>query len=141
MVKKNLYQALDGLDERNLPVALNDVDFCLRLREQGYLNVFTPYCELYHHESRSRGLENTPDKQARFQQEICYLRQRHAALFTRGDPYYSPHLPLDRETFGLRFRQLRPMAFALRNEWQAHHSLLGIMAELSRELLRLIHRV
>ena len=140
MVKKALYQKLDGLDEKNLPIALNDVDFCLRLREQGYLNIFTPYCELYHHESRSRGLENTPDKQARFQQEVCYLRQRHATIFAKGDPYYNPNLPLDRETFGLHLRQLRPMAFALRDEWQAHHSLLGIVAGFSRELLRFIYR-
>ncbi len=138
MVKKTLYQALDGLDEENLPIALNDVDFCLRLREWGYLNVFTPYCELYHHESCSRGLENTPDKRARFQQETRYLRERHAALFAGGDPYYNPHLPLDRETFGLRLRQLRPVAFALRDEWQAHRSLTGVLTGLSRELRRLI---
>lgn len=141
MVKKALYQKLDGLDEKNLPIALNDIDFCLRLREQGYLNIFTPYCELYHHESRSRGLENTPDKQARFQQEVCYLRQRHTTIFTKGDPYYNPNLPLDRETFGLHLRQLRPMAFALRDEWRAHHSLSRLVGGFSRELLRLIRRV
>ena len=140
MVKKAIYSALGGLDEINLPIAFNDVDFCLRLREQSYLNVFTPYCELYHHESRSRGLETTPDRKRKFRQERAYLRQRHIAVFTKGDPYYNLNLPLDRETFGLRLRQLRPMGFALRDEWQAHHSLKGILAGFSRELLRLCVR-
>lgn len=141
MVKKALYQALGGLDEINLPIAFNDVDFCLRLREQGYLNVFTPYCELYHHESRSRGLETTPDKQQRFQQECHYLRQRHMAIFINGDPYYNPNLPLDRETFGLRLRWLRPMAFALREEWQAHHSPVDAFRVMGKELRRLARHV
>ncbi|MGB5064733.1 MAG: glycosyltransferase family 2 protein [Candidatus Competibacter sp.] len=138
MVKKTVYNALGGLDEINLPIAFNDVDFCLRLREQGYLNVFTPYCELYHHESRSRGLETTPSRKKKFRQERAYLRQRHIAIFTKGDPYYNPNLTLNRETFGLRLRQLRPMGFALRDEWQAHHSLIGVLAGFSRELLRLL---
>ena len=140
MVKKTIYSALGGLDEINLPIAFNDVDFCLRLREQGYLNVFTPYCELYHHESRSRGFETTPDRKKKFRQERAYLRQRHTAVFTKGDPYYNPNLPLDRETFGLHLRQLRPMGFTLRDEWQAHHSLKGLLAGFSRELLRLCVR-
>lgn len=137
MVKKILYQKLGGLDEINLPIAFNDVDFCLRLREHGYLNVFTPYCELYHHESRSRGLEVTRNKKRRFLQESNYLRQRHSTLFKKGDPYYNPNLPLDRETFGLRFRLLRPLAFALRNEWQTHHSPARALRVIGSELLRL----
>lgn len=141
MVKKALYQALGGLDEINLPIAFNDVDFCLRLREQGYLNVFTPYCELYHHESRSRGFETTPDRKRRFQQECHYLRQRHMAIFTRSDPYYNPNLPLDRETFGLRLRLLRPLAFALRDEWQSHHSPVGAFRVMGKELRRLARHV
>ncbi len=101
MVKKSLYEAVGGLDEKNLPVAFNDVDFCLRLREHGYLNVFTPYCELYHHESKTRGYEDTPQKQQRFIQEIAYMRQRHAAILRNGDPFYNPNLPLDRDDFGM----------------------------------------
>lgn len=115
MVKKVLYNSLDGLDEINLPIAFNDVDFCLRLRRQGYINVFTPYCELYHHESRSRGLEVTLAKKKRFLQESHFLRQRHKEIFTKGDPYYNPNLPLDRETYGLRFRLLRSLVFTLLN--------------------------
>ncbi|MDS4028034.1 MAG: glycosyltransferase [Candidatus Contendobacter sp.] len=138
MVKKLLYQMLGGLDEINLPIAFNDVDFCLRLREYGYLNIFTPHCELYHYESKSRGLEVTRNKKHRFLQESNYLRQRHSIFFINGDPYYNPNLPLDRETFGLRFRLLRPLAFALQNEWQTHRSLNRALRIIGSELLRLI---
>ncbi|HQD57371.1 MAG TPA: glycosyltransferase family 2 protein [Candidatus Competibacteraceae bacterium] len=141
MVKKSLYLALGGLDEINLPIAFNDVDFCLRLREQGYLNVFTPYCELYHHESQSRGPETTPHRKQLFRQELHYLRQRHSTIFDKGDPYYNPHLPLNRETFGLRLRWLRPMAFAVRDEWQNHHSSIGLFKVMCRELRKLFRHV
>ncbi len=141
MVKKSLYLALGGLDEINLPIAFNDVDFCLRLREQGYLNVFTPYCELYHYESRSRGPETISHRKQQFRQECHYLRQRHSTIFDKGDPYYNPHLPLNRETFGLRLRWLRPMAFALRDEWQNHHSSIGLFKVMSRELRKLLRHV
>lgn len=137
MVKKTLYQALGGLDEINLPIAFNDVDFCLRLREQGYLNIFTPYCELYHYESRSRGLETTPDRKRRFHQESHYLRRRHPDIFTKGDPYYNQNLPLNCETFGLRLRLLRPLAFALRDEWRTYHSPVRALGVIGKELLRL----
>lgn len=138
MVKKSLYLALGGLDEINLPIAFNDVDFCLRLREQGYLNVFTPYCELYHHESRSRGPETIPHRKQQFRQERHYLRQQHSTIFDKGDPYYNPHLPLNRETFGLRLRWLRPLAFALRDEWQNHRSPARTLKIMGRELQKLL---
>jgi GT2 family glycosyltransferase len=101
MVKKSLYTLVGGMDEQHLAVAFNDVDFCLRLRERGYLNIYTPYCELYHHESKTRGYEDTPQKQQRFIQEIAYMRKRHAAILHKGDPYYNPNLPLDRDDFGM----------------------------------------
>lgn len=101
MVKKSLYAQIGGMDEQNLAVAFNDVDFCLRLREKGYLNIFTPYCELYHHESKTRGYEDTPKKKQRFAKEIAYMRKRHAAILRDGDPYYNINLPLDREDFGM----------------------------------------
>ncbi|MGB4874192.1 MAG: glycosyltransferase [Candidatus Competibacter sp.] len=101
MVKKSLYELIGGMDEANLPIAFNDVDFCLRLREKGYLNVFTPYCELYHHESKTRGYEDTPQKKQRFAKEIAYMRKRHATILRDGDPYYNINLPLDREDFGM----------------------------------------
>lgn len=101
MIKKALYQTIGGLDEQNLAIAFNDVDFCLRLREKGYLNIFTPYCELYHHESKTRGHEDTPQKKQRFAREIAYMRKRHATILRDGDPYYNVNLPLDRENFGM----------------------------------------
>ena len=101
MVKKSLYSLVGGMDEQHLAIAFNDVDFCLRLREHGYLNVFTPYCELYHHESKTRGYEDTPQKKQRFANEIAYMRKRHANILQNGDPYYNPNLPLDREDFGM----------------------------------------
>ncbi|MEZ5582906.1 MAG: hypothetical protein R3F37_09175 [Candidatus Competibacteraceae bacterium] len=99
--QKNLYQAVGGLDEKNLTIAFNDVDFCLRLRERGLLNIYTPYCELYHYESKSRGFEDTPEKKARFLKEVEYMRKRHSKILTEGDPYYNPNLTVDSESFDM----------------------------------------
>lgn len=93
LVSRTKYEAVDGLDE-GFEVAFNDVDFCLRLRRAGYLNVFTPYAELYHYESESRGAENTPEKRKRFQGEIARFKSRWAAELAAGDPYYNPNLTL-----------------------------------------------
>ncbi|OZA02656.1 MAG: hypothetical protein B7X89_08480 [Sulfuricurvum sp. 17-40-25] len=102
MVKKSLYETVGGLNETDLAIAFNDVDFCLRLREAGYLNVYTPYCEAYHHESISRGHENTVEKQKRFQNEVHFMQKRHKTILADGDPYYNPNLTLDREDFSLK---------------------------------------
>ena len=101
MVKKKIYTEVEGLDAENLKIAFNDVDFCLRVREMGYLNVFTPYCEAYHHESISRGYEETDEQQARFKQEVEYMAHRHAELLNSGDPYYNRNLTLQHEDFSL----------------------------------------
>lgn len=90
---KAAYEWVGGLNETDLTVAFNDVDFCLRLLEAGYRNVWTPYAELYHHESVSRGQDDTPEKQARFNQETEYMRQRWASLIA-NDPCYNPNLSL-----------------------------------------------
>lgn len=95
MVKKSVYEEMDGLDEENLAVAFNDVDFCLRLREKGYLVVYTPYSLLYHHESYSRGYS------VNFNEEY-YLRTRHQDFFRQVDPYYNPNLTMERLDFSLR---------------------------------------
>jgi GT2 family glycosyltransferase len=99
LIKKSIYENVGGLNETALKVALNDVDFCLRVREAGYRNVWTPYAELYHHESATRGYEDEdPEKQARFMKEKMYLRKRWGeSLLT--DPAYSPNLTLDYEDF------------------------------------------
>ncbi|MDH3346552.1 MAG: glycosyltransferase [Desulfobulbaceae bacterium] len=99
MVKKSAFEEVDGLDEDNLTVALNDVDFCLKLGQKGYANIFTPYCEAYHYESVSRGYEDTPDKKARFEKEADFFKNKWADFLAAGDPYYNPNLTLERETF------------------------------------------
>lgn len=102
MVSKGAFWDVDGLDEQFV-VAFNDVDFCLRLREKGYLNVFTPYAELMHYESLSRGYEDTPEKQIRFSRERDLLRSRWwRVIEVDGDPYYNPNLTLDREDFSIK---------------------------------------
>jgi GT2 family glycosyltransferase len=99
IIKKSIFDEVDGLNEDKLKIAFNDVDFCLRVQEAGYLNVWTPYAELYHHESATRGLEDTPQKQARFATEINYVRSRWPNLM--NDYAYNPNLTLDHEDFGL----------------------------------------
>lgn len=98
VIRKSIYEELGGLNETDLQVAYNDVDFCLRVRAAGYRNVWTPYAELYHHESATRGPEDTPEKQARFAREAAYIRARWETLL-RNDPAYSPNLTLDDEDF------------------------------------------
>ena len=93
LVSRAKYEVVNGLDE-SFEVAFNDVDFCLRLCKAGYRNVFTPYAELYHYESESRGAENTPEKRKRFQGEIARFKDRWAAELAAGDPYYNPNLTL-----------------------------------------------
>lgn len=100
VIRKQIYLQVGGMDEINLQVAFNDVDFCLRVRELGYRNVWTPYAELYHHESATRGFEDNPVKQQRFMNEVKYLQQRWRAEILY-DPAYSPNLTLHREDFSI----------------------------------------
>ncbi|MBD9653016.1 glycosyltransferase family 2 protein [Ensifer sp. ENS09] len=102
VVRKKTYFDVGGLDEDNLAVAFNDVDFCLRVSEFGLRNVLTPFAELYHLESYSRGLDNTPEKSVRFLKEIRYMQRRWGERLL-NDPYYSPNLTLEREDYSLRF--------------------------------------
>ena len=101
MVRRTTYQSLAGLDEENLPVAFNDVDFCLRVRESGLRCVWTPYAEMTHHESLSRGAEDTSSKRKRFDREAAYMKRRWGRLL-QDDPHYSPYLTRRREDFSLR---------------------------------------
>ena len=98
MVKRKLYEEVFGLDE-DFKVALNDVDFCLKLRKKGYLNIFTPYALAYHYESKSRGFEDTEEKQIRYQKEVQIFRQRWKEELEKGDPYYNRNFSLDRADF------------------------------------------
>lgn len=100
LVRRSVYDAVDGLNEEDLKVAFNDVDFCLKVREAGFRNLWTPYAELYHYESISRGAEDNPEKIARFNKEIEYMKKRWGDLLSH-DPYYSPNLTLRREDFSI----------------------------------------
>lgn len=100
LVKKKIFESVGGLDEDNLKVAFNDVDFCLKVRENGYRNLWTPYAELYHHESISRGAEDTPEKMIRFQAEVLFMKSKWGSKLMQ-DPCYSPNLTLDHEDFSL----------------------------------------
>lgn len=101
VVRKNNYLEVGGLDEHNLTVAFNDIDFCLKLRRAGYLNVFTPYAKLYHHESISRGADDTPEKHARFTKEFDYMKKTWGTSLHR-DPAYNPNLTLEFENFSFK---------------------------------------
>ena len=101
MVKKSVFDAVDGLTEE-LAVAFNDIDFCLKVREYGKLVVYNPYAELYHYESKSRGLEDTPEKRERFNREIMIFRKRWPEILRNGDPFYNPNLTLDSQDFSLK---------------------------------------
>jgi glycosyltransferase involved in cell wall biosynthesis/SAM-dependent methyltransferase len=96
--RKELFENLGGLNEVDLPVAFNDVDYCLRARERGYRIVWTPFADLYHHESATRGPEDTPEKRARFSREIAYMTE-HWREILEGDPMYSPNLSAARGDF------------------------------------------
>ena len=101
MTKRSVYEAVGGLTEE-LAVAFNDVDYCLKVREIGYLVVYNPYAEIYHYESKSRGYEDSPGKVERFNSEVGLLLSRWRALIEKGDPYYNPNLTLDNSDFSLR---------------------------------------
>jgi GT2 family glycosyltransferase len=102
MVKRKLFERIGGLDEETFSIAFNDIDFCLRLRANGFLNIFTPYCEAYHHESASRGYEDTPEKKSRFETEVGYFRARWKDILAKGDPYYNVNLTLEKEDFSIK---------------------------------------
>lgn len=101
MTKKSVYQAVGGLTEE-FEVAFNDIDYCLKVREQGMLIVYNPYVELYHYESKSRGMEDTPEKAERFNSEVERFIERWEQVLEQGDPCYNPNLALNKSDFSLR---------------------------------------
>lgn len=101
MVRKSVYEEVGGLDE-TFAVSLNDVDFCLKLRAAGYLNVFTPFAELYHFESVSRGRDDEGERAARYDREAARFREKWKAELEAGDPYFNPNFSLDKPDFSLR---------------------------------------
>ena len=97
---RKLYQELGGLDEAHLAVAFNDVDYCLRVREAQRRVVWTPYAELFHHESVSRGKDDNAEKIARAEREVRFMRKRWKHLL-HHDPFYNPNLSYERPDFSL----------------------------------------
>lgn len=102
MVKKHLFEKVSGLDDKFV-ISLNDVDLCLKLRRKGLLNVFTPFAELYHFESASRGIDiEDPAKAARYEKEAELFREKWKAELEAGDPYFNPNFSLDRSDYSLK---------------------------------------
>lgn len=100
MTPKAVFDEVKGFEER-LCVAFNDIDFCMKVRSTGRLIVYNPTAKLYHYESKSRGLEDTPEKQQRFQNEINTFQERWGTELAAGDPYYNKNLTLERADFSI----------------------------------------
>lgn len=101
MVKRSSFEQVGGFDEKFV-VALNDIDLCLKVRSLGQLVVMNPWAEMYHYESKSRGMEDTPEKKKRFMKEIKRFRQKWKEILTEGDPYYNVNLSLEKGDCSLR---------------------------------------
>jgi GT2 family glycosyltransferase len=101
LITKDVYKEVGGMDEENLKIAFNDVDLCIKIRQKGYLIVYTPFAELFHHESKSRGMDTVPEKRKRFEQEIKFFQTKWRNILEQGDPYYNPNLTLTAEDFSL----------------------------------------
>lgn len=104
MTKRTVYEEVGGLEEK-LEVAFNDIDFCLKVREKGYLIVLNPNVEHYHYESKSRGNEDTLEKMERFEKEVNYMQKRWRNILKNGDPYYNINLSLDSSDFSLKMER------------------------------------
>ncbi len=100
MVRRSVFEEVGGMEEEFV-VALNDVDFCMKIRAAGYRILWNPYAKLYHYESKSRGYEDTMEKQARFQREIERFQKKWEQEIKAGDPYYNPNLTLHRADYSM----------------------------------------
>lgn len=101
MLRRDVFDEVDGLDP-TFAVAFNDIDFCLKIREKDYLIVYTPYAQLYHYESKSRGYEDTDEKRKRFQNEVLTFQKKWKKVLADGDPYYNKNLTLKHEDFSIK---------------------------------------
>jgi GT2 family glycosyltransferase len=93
VIRRKLFIESGGFDEKDLPIAFNDVDLCLKVRALGFYNIYSPFVELYHYESASRGYEDTSEKQSRFNQQLRAFVRRHERHISK-DPFYSPYYSL-----------------------------------------------
>jgi O-antigen biosynthesis protein len=115
VVRKSIFKEVGGLDFENLRVAFNDVDFCLKVQAKGYRNVWTPFAELIHHESISRGMENTPEKISRFNREADHMISKWTSAIA-NDPFYNPNLSVKSQNYenAVPSRRKKPWADFLR---------------------------
>jgi glycosyltransferase involved in cell wall biosynthesis len=102
MIKKDVFEKVGGFDEANLAVAFNDVDLCLKVMDAGYRNIYTPFAELYHYESLTRGPEDTPEKIIRFNKEREFIKKKWLK-YLKQDKYYNPNLVLNNGVLGMNF--------------------------------------
>lgn len=100
--RREIYEEIGGMDEDLFKVAFNDVDFCLKILEKGYRVVYNPYVELIHSESKTRGLEDTPEKKARFEQEKKNFQEKWKAFLQKGDPYYNKNFSCEDCNFTIK---------------------------------------
>ena len=100
MTKRSVWEEVGGLTEE-FAVALNDVDYCLKVREKDYLVVYNAFSEWYHYESKSRGYEDSPEKQERFSREVKLFQKRWKKILKEGDPYYNKNFPVTIAPFTL----------------------------------------
>lgn len=100
MTKRSVFEQLHGLREE-FEVAFNDIDYCMRIRQQGKLVVYTPYAEFYHYESKTRGLDTEPEKKERFMREIKLFEELWPEILEKGDCYYNPNLSYKKADFAL----------------------------------------
>ena len=109
MIRKEIFEKIGGFDE-NFILAFGDVDLGLKILEIGLNNVWTPFAELYHTESKTRGYEKTPKQLARYNNEVYYFRQKWRDFLNQGDPYYNPNLTLIKENYEIdpssRFKEI-----------------------------------
>lgn len=98
MIRRQVFQQVEGFDE-NYILAFGDVDLCLKLLGAGLLNVWTPFAELFHHESKTRGYERSSVQLARYANEVYYFKQKWKDFLAKGDPYYNPNLTMEKENY------------------------------------------
>lgn len=108
MTKRSVFEEVGGFYE-GLAVAFNDIDYCMKVRKLGKLVVYNPFAQLYHYESKSRGIEDTPEKVLRFEHEVETFRERWTEILEKGDPYYNPNLTLLNSDFSLRNFEKEPL--------------------------------
>lgn len=115
LVKSSVFEEVQGLNEE-LKVAFNDIDFCMKIRKAGYLIVYNPYAELYHYESKSRGMEDSPEKKKRFNSEKSIFRRNWPQILKNGDPYYNPNLSLMVKDYSIKSEQEEYLIESLEEE-------------------------